>query len=65
MPFSDFCRQYGLSSNILDKLIQNGFNRTRSLRFTRPEDLKEIGFLLGEVAEMKDAVEQWSVPRLQ
>ena len=65
MPFSDFCRQYGLSSNVLDKLIQNSFNCTRSLRFTCPEDLKEIGFLLGEVAEMKDAVEQWSVPCLQ
>ena len=28
MPFSDFCRQYGLSSNVLDKLIQFSVGRS-------------------------------------
>ena len=65
MPLSDFCAQYGLSTSVLNKLTTNGFIRTRNLRFIQTEDLGTIGFLLGEVAEMKDAVERWAVPSLQ
>src|SRR5882762_4722006 len=65
MPLSDFCAQYGLSTSVLNKLTTNGFIRTSSLLFIQTVDLGTIGFLLGEVAEMKDVVEQWAVPSLQ
>ena len=65
MPLSTFCTQYGLSDEILAKLTKNGYTRTRTLRFIQTDDLNKIGFMLGEVAEMKDAVEQWTLPMLQ
>jgi hypothetical protein len=65
MPISDFCAQYGLSTGVLNKLTTNSFIHTCSLRFVQTEDLGTIGFLLGKVAEIKDAVERWEVLSLQ
>jgi hypothetical protein len=65
MPLPDFCAQYGFSTSVLNKLTTNGFICTRSLRFIQTVDLGTIGFLLGEVVKMKDAVKQWAVPSLQ
>jgi len=31
------------------------------LRFVQIEELKEMQFLLGEIAGLKDAVERWSI----
>jgi len=65
MTLSEFCTRYGLSDEILTKLTKNGYTRTQTLRFVQTDDLNTIGFMLGEVAEMKDAVEQWTLPSLQ
>jgi hypothetical protein len=65
MALSEFCTQYGLSDEILAKLTKNGYTRTRTLRFVQTDDLNTIGFMLGEVAEMKDVVEQWALPLLR
>jgi hypothetical protein len=65
MALSEFCTQYGLSNEILIKLTKNGYTRTRTLRFVQTDDLSAIGFMLGEVAEMKDAVERWALPLLR
>ena len=65
MALSEFCTRYGLSDEILTKLTKNGYTRTRTLRFVQTDDLNMIGFMLGEVAEMKDVVEQWTLPSLR
>ena len=65
MLLSDFCTQYGLSTSVLNKFTTNSFICMCSLHFIQTGDLGTIGFLLGEVAEMKDTVEQWAILSLQ
>lgn len=61
MSIDDFCELYNLGGAILGKFTENGFTRARMLRFIHIEELKEMGFKIGEIAGMKDAVETWSV----
>jgi hypothetical protein len=62
MPISDFCHLYSLGDSILKKFVDNGYAHSHMLRFIQLSELKEMKFLLGEIAAMKDAVERWSVP---
>jgi hypothetical protein len=61
MPLSDFCQLYGLGERILQKFIDNGYTHSRMLHFIQLDDLKEMKFMLGEIAGLKDAVERWSI----
>ena len=56
-----FCELYHLGDHILKKFVDNGYTRSRMLRFVQIEELKEMQFLLGEIAGLKDAVERWSI----
>ena len=58
MLLSDFCTQYVLSTSVFNKPTTNSFICMCSLHFIQTGDLGTIGFLLGEVAEMKDTVER-------
>ena len=60
MPIADFCDAYDLVRPIQEKLVNNGYLHSRLLRFVAIEDLKEMKFLLGEVAALRDAVDRWS-----
>ena len=64
MPISDFCHLYGLGNSVLEKFTSNGYAHSHMLRFVQLSELKEMNFLLGEVAVMKDAVKRWSIPAL-
>jgi hypothetical protein len=64
MPLAEFCVLFDLSPGILEKLINNDYKTARFLRFVTFADLKEMGFKLGEIAGLRDAVESWSVPRV-
>ena len=59
-PLADFCTQYNLSDDILNKFTKNAYTHARMLRFVKITDLEKMGFLLGEIAGLRDAVEQWS-----
>jgi hypothetical protein len=61
IPLSQFFELYHLDDHILKKFIDNGYTRSRMLRFVQIEELKEMQFLLGEIAGLKDAVERWSI----
>jgi len=61
MSINDFCELYNLGGAILGKFTENGFTRACMLRFVHIEELKEMGFKIGEIAGMKDAVETWSI----
>ena len=65
MPLFMLYTQYCLSDKILAKLTKNGYTCAQTLHFIQTDDLNKIGFMLGEVAEMKDAVEQWTLLMLQ
>jgi hypothetical protein len=56
----DFCMTFSLGDAILAKLHTNGYTGTRTIKYIVVAELKEMGFKNGEIAAMKDAVEQWS-----
>ncbi|OAX40797.1 hypothetical protein K503DRAFT_798526 [Rhizopogon vinicolor AM-OR11-026] len=64
IPLNMFCAEYDLGDNIHLKLINNAYKEAQFLCFVTIAELKEMGFQLGEIAAIRDAVEQWSVPRV-
>ena len=63
MSISEFCDLYALGPDILERFASHMYKDARVLRFVSLADLKEMGFRLGEIAELRDAVELWSVQR--
>ena len=63
MPISEFCELYSLGPDILERFASHMYKNARVLRFVTLGDLKEMGFRLGEIAGLRDAVESWSVQR--
>jgi hypothetical protein len=57
---TEFCQEYDLTENLQKKLSDNGYTKARMFRFIRISELKDMSFLNGEIAALKDAVEQWS-----
>jgi hypothetical protein len=62
MAIAQFCNSFGLQPTIQAKLEENAYDYARNLRFIALDDLKEMGFKLGEKAALQDAIERWSVP---
>jgi hypothetical protein len=63
MPISEFCDLHALRPDILEKFASHLYKDARVLQFVTLTDLKEMGFRLGEIAGLWDAVESWSVQR--
>ncbi|KAG2741733.1 hypothetical protein P692DRAFT_20879807 [Suillus brevipes Sb2] len=63
MPLNEFCANYDLGNTIHAKFAQNAYKEARFLHFVTIPELKEMGFQLGEIAALHDAVERWSLPR--
>ncbi|KAG0701706.1 hypothetical protein DFH29DRAFT_875725 [Suillus ampliporus] len=61
IPLNMFCVEYDLGDNIRSKLINNAYKEAQFLCFITIAELKEMGFQLGEIAAICDAVERWSV----
>ncbi|KAJ7315001.1 hypothetical protein DFH08DRAFT_820969 [Mycena albidolilacea] len=53
---------YNLDDYILEKLTANRYKNASAFRFIRLIDLEKMEFLLGDIAELQDAVRQWAVP---
>ncbi|KAJ7717550.1 hypothetical protein B0H16DRAFT_1610719 [Mycena metata] len=53
MPLKDFCTQYQLSKDILDRLRKLGFTTAGALFELEDGQLEEHGFNLGHVLELK------------
>ncbi|KAG1726414.1 uncharacterized protein EDB91DRAFT_1254311 [Suillus paluster] len=59
MSLADFCVAFDVSNALQAKLSNNRFTSSHSLRFASLDDLKTIGILCGELAQLKDAVCRW------
>ena len=59
LSLDDFCKAYSLSNNVHQKLDDNGYTGSNTIRYICVPELKEMGFKYGEIAAMKDAVRQW------
>ncbi|KAJ7829625.1 hypothetical protein B0H13DRAFT_2372445 [Mycena leptocephala] len=60
LSIEDFCALYNLDADICDRFKQQRYKRTTSFKFVEIPELKEMGFMPGEVAELKVAIEEWS-----
>jgi hypothetical protein len=61
MTMAVFCAQYNVRKETLDKFKKNFYTDADMLRFITLDELKEMGFLLGEIARLRIAIERWSV----
>lgn len=64
MPLGEFCERYNLGANVLARFTENFYKEACVLRFVMVDELKEMGFRLGEIAGLCDAVDSWSAPRI-
>lgn len=60
LSIDDFCSMYDLDTDIGDRFKQQKFKGTAAFKFVELAELKEMGFLKGEVAELKVGIEKWS-----
>jgi hypothetical protein len=56
-----FCKSFDLDDNIGKKLLDNGYWSTQTFIHIKEEQLEKMGFLLGEIAELKVTVREWAV----
>jgi hypothetical protein len=54
----EFCQQYNLTENLQKKLSDNRYTKAHVFRFIQISKLKDISFLNGNIAALKDAVKQ-------
>ncbi|KAF8230338.1 hypothetical protein L208DRAFT_1282384 [Tricholoma matsutake] len=60
LSLNKFCRAYDLSNDILGRLKENGYHRAKTFKYVLLPQLHEMGFKLGEIASLQDAVEEWA-----
>ena len=61
IALEEFCTLYNLSESVHMKLEENGYIGSWTLPFADVQDLRDVGFKPGELAQLKDAVLQWSL----
>lgn len=59
LSIDDFCKLYDLSSNILARLKENGYEKTKTLKYVTISQLHEMSFKHGEITSLWDAVDEW------
>ncbi|KAF8221883.1 hypothetical protein L208DRAFT_1325612 [Tricholoma matsutake] len=59
LSIDDFCKLYDLSSNILAQLKENGYKKTKMLKYVTISQLHEMSFKHGEIASLHDPVDEW------
>jgi hypothetical protein len=57
---ADFCKTNDLADSILARFTEQKFTSTYAFRHMSVEDLKEVGFFAGEIADIREAVEVWA-----
>ncbi|KAJ7704015.1 hypothetical protein B0H17DRAFT_1193940 [Mycena rosella] len=60
LSIEDFCRVYELDDEIKDLFKAQRFKSTDSFQYIVLDDLKVMGFSMGDVAELKVAVSKWA-----
>ncbi|KAJ7694972.1 hypothetical protein B0H14DRAFT_3530365 [Mycena olivaceomarginata] len=56
LSIQDFCSLYDLDNDICAKFQIHKYKRTNAFKFVEVDELKEMGFMKGEIAELKVAV---------
>ena len=61
MPLDAFCEQYELDDGIRNRFKEHRYKHSRMFRFLTIKDLEMMMFMAGEIAEVRDAIDRWSV----
>ncbi|KAG1724791.1 hypothetical protein EDB19DRAFT_1834041 [Suillus lakei] len=64
IPLDEFCTEFDLGNNIHAKFTKNAYKEAQFLHFVMISKLKEMGFQLGKIAALCDAIKWWSVPHV-
>lgn len=60
LTIDDFCIRYDLAEVIRDKLKDNEYTGSHEFQHIEINDLKEMRFLTGHIAGLKEAVRMWA-----
>lgn len=61
LTLDEFCARFTLSDDIKKKLTEKKITGPHALRFISDEELQtKLGLEIGELADLRDAQEQWS-----
>ena len=61
MTLEVFCTTYALNDAIRDRFKENHYKHARMLRYLTIKDMEAMKFWAGEIAEVWDAIDLWSV----
>ena len=56
-----FCQLYDLGAEVLKRLKDNGYQKTKTFKHITISQLQEMSFKHGEIASLQDAVDEWAV----
>lgn len=60
MDVRTFCKQFDLDDCISDRLVDQGYKKTKTFQHITIEGLKEMSFKPGEIASLQVAVAEWA-----
>ena len=61
VSLNEFCTIYELGDAVLKCFEENCYKKSSTLHFVTIQELKDMGFHLGEIAMLRAAVDSWSV----
>jgi hypothetical protein len=62
MSIENFCDQFSLSVDILERLHANGYSGSHVIQHIEIAELRMMAFKPGEIAELKEVVHVWVMP---
>ena len=61
MTLEAFCTKYELDDAIRDRFKEHRYKHARMFRYLTMKDMEVMKFWAGEIAEVQDAIDSWSV----
>ncbi len=63
IDLTTFCEIYALANSIKQRLQENAITGTHAFAHMASADLQALGFKLGEVIDLKEAIKEWAQAR--
>ncbi|KAJ7132727.1 hypothetical protein C8R46DRAFT_1235676 [Mycena filopes] len=60
LTITNFCTTYNLDDDIRNRFESNKYKGSADFEFIEVDELKEMGFMRGEIAQIKGAIGKWS-----
>ncbi|KAJ7025732.1 hypothetical protein C8F04DRAFT_1299035, partial [Mycena alexandri] len=60
LDINSFCQNYNLDPKIAARFLQHKYRTTDSFWYIEVKELKELGFVAGEIAELSAAIAAWA-----